>query len=249
MKELKIRNLSYRLVSLMGFLLMLCIAHNQGNAQELKLSKSPNSVANSTVSREIMSIHSADGVNKTIASVAWGNSELSLSTDSKSVSIVSNEELTTKESLASYGMPQIQKKNTKKVASKAVKASGVIDASTLEDNAELVLTGNTNLFMDVNKTLKCISGDYTLTLSGGNILTLNNPEDYAINVLSITISAPLIVKSSNVAISAKNGITINNTVNATSSNTGIGTVNGTLTINADVTATTNSSAAILNRGL
>ncbi|MBO5313742.1 MAG: hypothetical protein J6A70_00470, partial [Prevotella sp.] len=249
MKELKIRNLSYRLVSLMGFLLMLCIAHNQGNAQELKLSKGHSSVANSTVSREIMSIHSADGVNKTIASVAWGNSELSLSTDSKSVSIVSNEELTTKESLASYEMPQIQKKNTKKVASKAVKASGVIDASTLEDNAELVLTGNTNLFMDVNKTLKCISGDYTLTLSGGNILTLNNPEDYAINVLSITISAPLNVKSSTVAISAKNGITINNTVNATSSNTCIGTVNGTISINGDVTVTTNSSAAILNRGL
>ena len=110
-----------------------------------------------------------------------------------------------KESLSNFTFPEVQTRST----TSAIEVSGLIDASTLEDNAELVLTGNTNLFMDVNKTLKCIRGDYTLTLSGGNILTLNNPEDYAINVLSITISAPLIVKESNVAISAKNGITIN----------------------------------------
>ncbi len=150
-----------------------------------------------------------------------------------------------KESLSNFTFPEVQTRST----TSAIEVSGLIDASTLEDNAELVLTGNTNLFMDVNKTLKCISGDYALTISGGNILTLNNPYDYAINVLSITISAPLIVKSSNVAISAKNDITINNTVNATSTNTCIGTVNGTISINADVTVITNSSAAILNRGL
>ena len=150
-----------------------------------------------------------------------------------------------KESLSNFTFPDIQTRNT----TSAIEVSGLIDASTLEDNAELVLTGNTNLFMDVNKTLKCIRGDYTLTLSGGNILTLNNPEDYAINVLSVTVSAPLNVISSNVAIAAENGITINNTVNATSTNTCIGTVNGTISINADVTVITNSSAAILNRGL
>ncbi|MBQ3188092.1 MAG: hypothetical protein IJB60_01485, partial [Bacteroidaceae bacterium] len=249
MKHSKISNLSYRLVSIVSFLLVLCLTHNQVNAQQLNLSKGPGAITNVTMSRDIQSVHISNEDFNDIANVPISNSIVSLSTDCKGVSIVSNEKLITKKSLTSYEMPQIQKKNTKSVASKAVNVSGIIDASTLEDNAELVLTGNTNLFMDVNKTLKCIRGDYTLTLSGGNILTLNNPEDYAINVLSITISAPLNVKSSNVAISAKNGITINSSVNATSSNTGIGTVNGSLTINADVTVTTNSSAAILNRGL
>ena len=150
-----------------------------------------------------------------------------------------------KESLSNFTFPDIQTRST----TSAIEVSGLIDASTLPNNAELVLTGNTNLFMDVNKTLKCISGDYALTLSGGNILTLNNPEDYTIDVYDVTVSAPLNVISSNVAISAKNGITINSTVNATSTDTGIGTVSGTLTINGDVTVTTNSSAAILNRGL
>ncbi|MBR3920146.1 MAG: hypothetical protein IKJ59_15710, partial [Clostridia bacterium] len=249
MKHSKIRNLSYRLVSIVSFLLVLCLTHNQVNAQELNLSKGLGAITNVTMSRDIQSVHISNEDFNDIANVPISNSIVSLSTDCKGVSIVSNEKLITKKSLTSYEMPQIQKKNTKSVASKAVNVSGIIDASTLEDNAELVLTGNTNLFMDVNKTLRCIRGDYTLTLSGGNILTLNNPDDYAINVLSITISAPLIVKSSNVAISAKNDITINNTVNATSTNTCIGTVNGTISINADVTVTTNSSAAILNRGL
>ena len=249
MKKLKFKDLSYRPISVMSFLLVLCLIHNQGNAQELKSSKGFGLVVNATKGIKAMTIHSANENVNGIANVPISNSKVSLSTDCKGISIVSNEKLITKKSLTSYEMPQIQKKNTKSVASKAVNVSGIIDASTLEDNAELVLTGNTNLFMDVNKTLKCIRGDYTLTLSGGNILTLNNPEDYAINVLSITISAPLIVKSSIVAISAKKDLTINNTVNATSTDTGIGTINGTLTINGDVTVTTNSSAAILNRGL
>jgi len=150
-----------------------------------------------------------------------------------------------KESLSNFTFPDIQTRST----TSAIEVSGLIDASTLPNNAEIVLVGNTNLFMDVNKTLKCIRGDYALTISGGNILTLNNPEDYAIDVFSVTVSAPLNVISSNVAIAAENGITINNTVNATSTNTCIGTVNGTISINADVTVTTNSSAAILNRGL
>ncbi len=130
-----------------------------------------------------------------------------------------------------------------------VKISGLVDASTIADNSAIELVGNANLFMDANKTFKCITGNYALTLSGGNILTLSNAGGYAIDALSVTISCPLVVQTSNVAVSAKSGITINSTVNASSTNTCIGTVNGTITINADVTATTSSSAAILNRGL
>ncbi len=130
-----------------------------------------------------------------------------------------------------------------------VKISGLVDASTIADNSAIELVGNANLFMDANKTFKCITGNYALTLSGGNILTLCNAGGYAIDALSVTISCPLVVQTSYVAVSAKSGITINSSVNATSTNTCIGTVNGTITINADVTATTSSSAAILNRGL
>ena len=130
-----------------------------------------------------------------------------------------------------------------------VKISGLVDASTIADNAAIELVGDANLFMDANKTFKSITGNYSLTLSGGNILTLNSAGGYAIDALSVTISCPLVVQTSYVAVSAKSGITINSSVNATSTNTCIGTVNGTITINADVTATTSSSAAILNRGL
>ena len=130
-----------------------------------------------------------------------------------------------------------------------VKISGLVDASTIADNSAIELVGDANLFMDANKTFKSITGNYALTVSGGNILTLSNAGGYAIDALSVTISCPLVVQTSNVAVSAKSGITINSTVNASSTNTCIGTVNGTITINADVTATTSSSAAILNRGL
>ncbi|MBR6639232.1 MAG: hypothetical protein IKL35_02600, partial [Muribaculaceae bacterium] len=166
MKKLKFKDLSYRPISIMSFLLVLCLIHNEGNAQELKSSKGFGLVVNATKGIKAMTIHSANENVNGIANVPISNSKVSLSTDCKGISIVSNEKLITKKSLTSYEMPQIQKKNTKSVASKAVNVSGIIDASTLEDNAELVLTGNTNLFMDVNKTLKCIRGDYTLTLSG-----------------------------------------------------------------------------------
>ena len=130
-----------------------------------------------------------------------------------------------------------------------VKISGLVDASTIADNSAIELVGNANLFMDANKTFKCITGNYALTLSGGNTLTLSNAEGYAINVSSVTISCHLVVQASYVAIAATSDITINNSVNAKSTNTCIGTLHGTISINADVIATTSSSAAILNRGL
>ncbi|MBR2450679.1 MAG: hypothetical protein IKB40_04230, partial [Paludibacteraceae bacterium] len=147
------------------------------------------------------------------------------------------------------GIENAQRTGIRKAPAATVKISGLVDASTIADNAVIELVGNANLFMDVSKTFKCISGDYALTLSGGNTLTLSNAEGYAINVSSVTISCHLVVQASYVAIAATSDITINNSVNATSTNTCIGTVNGTITINADVTATTSSSAAILNRGL
>ena len=135
-----------------------------------------------------------------------------------------------------------------KASTSAVNISGSLNVSTLADNSEVVLTGNTNIYMDVNKTLKSITGDYMLTLSGGNILTLDNEGGYAIDVSSVSINSPLRVLASYIAIGAQNGISINANVEATSSNTCIGTLKGDITISANVTATTNHSAAILNKG-
>ena len=151
----------------------------------------------------------------------------------------------------SNGIDNGQRNSIRKAPSSAaatVKISGLVDASTIADNAVIELVGNANLFMDVSKTFKCISGDYALTLSGGNTLTLSNAEGYAINVSSVTISCHLVVQASYVAIAATSDITINNSVNAKSTNTCIGTLHGTISINADVIATTSSSAAILSRG-
>ena len=135
-----------------------------------------------------------------------------------------------------------------KASTSAVNISGSLNVSTLADNSEVVLTGNTNIYMDVNKTLKSITGDYMLTLSGGNILTLDNEGGYAIDVSSVSINSPLRVLASYIAIGAQNGISINANVETTSSNTCIGTLKGDITISANVTATTNHSAAILNKG-
>ncbi len=99
----------------------------------------------------------------------------------------------------------------------AVNVSGLIDASTLADNAEIVLTGNTNLFMNVNKTLKYISGDYTLTISGGNILTINNPNGAGIEVKSLNSTAPLNITARDNAIATTNAagdVTINGNLTA-----------------------------------
>ena len=221
MNELKFKILSYRLVRIMSFLIALCVQY-QVCAQEIKSSKD----------------------SKGIANAVFNTNEVSLLIDRESISNVGYNNQSHKESLSSYELPVIKAISR---TSGAINVSGIVDASTLVDNAELVLTGNTNLYLDVNKTLKSISGDYTLTLSGGNILTLDNPEGYAINVSSATINSPLVVSSSYIAIGAQTGLTINNTVTATSTNTCMGTVDGTITINADVTAKTTSSAGILNR--
>ena len=156
---------------------------------------------------------------------------------------LSNENISHQESLSTYIFPEIKTRSTAVITN----VSGTIKASELDNYAELVLTDNTNLYMDVNKPLRSISGDYSLTLSGGNILTIDNAGGYAIDVASVNISAPIIISSSYIAIAAQNGIAINSTVKATSTNTCIGTLNGTITINADVTATTSGSAAILSR--
>ena len=74
--------------------------------------------------------------------------------------------------------------------------SRTIYASSLEDNADLKLSGDTVLIMDTARTLRTISGDFRLTISGSSLLTMK----YAgkvIRVSDLVISAPLDVAGGN----------------------------------------------------
>ena len=102
----------------------------------------------------------------------------------------------------------------------AVNISGTVDASTLPDDAEVVLTGNTNLYMDVNKTIKSIQADYPLIVNGESILTVQNQDGNAIHAVGdIDISGETInvfatespVYSQNGNITLKGNITISST--------------------------------------
>ena len=64
----------------------------------------------------------------------------------------------------------------------AYDVSGNVNASSLPDNAEVVLTGNTTINRDVDKTISCIKGNYSLIIKGNNTLTVNNSIYTAIDV-------------------------------------------------------------------
>lgn len=127
----------------------------------------------------------------------------------------------------------------------AVNISGTVNASTLPDNAEVMLTGNTNLYMDVNKTIKTLQADYPLTLSGGNILTVNNQNGDAITADGdISISgSKLVVKAKDNGIFSANGdisLDCNSDLTSTNGRT-IYSRCGNISITGDITAITSSS--------
>ena len=69
-----------------------------------------------------------------------------------------------------------------------VQVSGTVNASSLPDSASVVLTGDTTLVVDVDKTLESIKGeDYTLTIQGSHDLTIN-PDNIGIIVGSFSSS-------------------------------------------------------------
>ena len=100
--------------------------------------------------------------------------------------------------------------------------AGTIYASNLVENDNIVLTGNTVLFMNTDLTLTSISGDYTLEIQGSNTLTVNNPNGKGINVKSLNSMAPLNVTAKENAIITTSAA-------------------GDITISADLTAETTGS--------
>ena len=117
----------------------------------------------------------------------------------------------------------------------AVNVSGAVYASSLSDNAELILTGDTTLIMDVQKDLKSISGNYALTITGEEWLNVVNSGGHAISVKSLTSSASMYLDSS------KDGLNIDGNILITAGNVivdaggdGIYTQNGSITIEGGI---------------
>ena len=99
----------------------------------------------------------------------------------------------------------------------ATNINGTEYASNLVDNDNIVLTGNTVLFMNADLTLKSISGDYNLEIQGSNTLTINNPNGIGISVKSFNSMAPLHITARDNAIATTNvegDITITNNLTA-----------------------------------
>ena len=132
----------------------------------------------------------------------------------------------------------------------ATNISGSVNASALADNSDIVLTGNTNLYMDVNKTIKTLNAAYPLTISGGNILTVNNPNgDAIISDGDISISgSKLVVKAkSNGIYSANGNITLDSKLDITVTNGNAVCANlGNVSISKDtkIISTSSTKAAI-----
>ena len=82
----------------------------------------------------------------------------------------------------------------------AVNVSSTVNVSSLQDNAELKLTGPTTLNIDVDKTIKSIRGDYDLTIQGSKTLTLYNELAACIWI----DNASVVIKSGTIKLSTLN---------------------------------------------
>ena len=97
----------------------------------------------------------------------------------------------------------------------ATNVSGAYYASNFVENDDLVLIGNTTLYVNADLTLNSISGDYNLDIQwdGEHTLTINNPNGNAIDVAAFTCTAPLNLTATQCAIMA-DSIEMGNTVTA-----------------------------------
>ena len=123
----------------------------------------------------------------------------------------------------------------------AIDISGTVNASTLPDSAEIVLVGNTNIYMDVDKTLKSIQADFPLVVSGDNTLSLyNKTEDAIFSEGDVNISGGNInVKSFVVPIhSLKGDISLNGNITVSASGGNQNLVfapEGSISLNGNIT--------------
>ncbi|MCR5688450.1 MAG: carbohydrate-binding domain-containing protein [Lachnospiraceae bacterium] len=107
--------------------------------------------------------------------------------------------------------------------SSALMTNGNINASSFLEHDELVITGDTTLNMDTDRYLKCIRGDYALTIKGAGKLSISNPNGDGINVKSITIESDstVSINASNHGLYTKGKIISSGTLTITSRKDGI----------------------------
>lgn len=126
--------------------------------------------------------------------------------------------------------------------------SGTIYASSLADNDNLVLTGDTTLVMDVNKSLKSISGAYALTIQGSITLEVNNNAGHAISVKSLTSAAFLRLISSKYALNIEQNINTSGGLFIISDGVGAYSKNGSITISGKSTISSGEAAIYAPKG-
>lgn len=89
-------------------------------------------------------------------------------------------------------------------------SSRTVKASSLADNSDLVLTGDTTLVVDEEKKLRTITGNYDLTIDGDKTLTLRRAGK-VIDVKNLTVNAPLDITGGNdAAVYAGETVYVNN---------------------------------------
>ncbi len=114
---------------------------------------------------------------------------------------------------------------------------GIVNASTLPDNADIVLTADTTIIMDVDKTVSSIRGSHALRLEGEEklkVLGKNSLErDHAIIVSSFYSSADFYVEGPDYhdALRVQNDITVENAFFVTQAGYyGMYSANGNITL-------------------
>lgn len=142
----------------------------------------------------------------------------------------------------------------------ATNLSNTVYTSNLIQSDDIVLTGNTTIFVNADLTLKSISGDYTLEIQGDgeHTLTVNNPNGCAINVKTLRSVKPsqgtvnLTVKGGNskYAIYTQEDIALNGINLNVSGGAGIRSYEGDININGTYTSVVgqNGVAIIANNG-
>ena len=99
----------------------------------------------------------------------------------------------------------------------AVNVFGIVNASTLPDDADLVLTGDTTLVMDVEKRFCSVRGPYNLRIEGDDLLEVytrsGHGAEHGIEVSSFYSSADFTITHSQhirSGLYAQNDVTVEN---------------------------------------
>ena len=134
--------------------------------------------------------------------------------------------------------------------------SGTVTLSSLPENAEVTLAGNTTLIVNVDKTIKSISGDHALTIKGEGTSTHSlviESKGHGISAYSLDISSCIIViESKRIGLNIERNIVMNSgLLSIDAGKDGIYSSTGSLTLNGgiiDVGCGNNCAAISLEAG-